>query len=273
MEPLVRALHVVVPVLWTAAAAAYCVVFVRDDAAAARWGARLSLLAALVHLAEVGATAAVGVAPLLQPGTLVSGMGLVAALVYMVLERRIGRPSIGVFAIAMAALLATAGAAAREPFAAPPSGIPEGKASAHVAFAIAGYAGLLLGAVFGALLLAQQRALRQRSFGLFWERLPSVELLDAFTRGSIGAAAIFLTVAIGLGHVARHASDRMGPYWGEPKVVATNLLWLLTVGVWLARRSHRLRPSTTALASLGLFALAVVNMTVVNRFSQVHQGL
>lgn len=272
MQDLVRALHVVVPVLWTAAAAAYWVVFVRDDHGAARWGVRLATLAALVHVGDIVATAAVGLAPLLQPGTLVSGMGLGAGLVYLVLERRVGRPTIGVFAVATTALLATAGAAAGDPFAAPPAGIPTGRTSLHVGGAIAGYSGLLLATVFGCLLLAQQRALRNRSFGLFWERLPSLELLDAFTRGSLGAAALFLTATIGLGHVARHASDRMGPYW-DPKVIATNLLWLLTLATWAGRKSKRVRPPAAALASIGLFVLALVNMIVVNRFSQIHAGL
>ena len=199
-------------------------------------------------------------------------MGLGAGCVYLVLERRVGRPTIGVFAVATAALLATAGAAAGDPFAAAPSGIPAGRTSLHVMGAIAGYSGLLLAAVFGWLLLAQQRALRSSSFGLFWERLPSVELLDAFTRGSLGAASLFLTMTIGLGHVARHASDRMGPYW-DPKVIATNLLWLLTLATFAARKSKRITPPTAALASLGLFALAMVNMVIVNRFSQIHAGL
>ncbi|MCE9637534.1 MAG: cytochrome c biogenesis protein [Planctomycetes bacterium] len=272
MEALVRALHVVVPVLWTAAAAAYWVVFVRDDLPAARWGARLSLLAALLHVSDLAATGAAGLAPLLQPGTLVSGMGLAAALVYLVLERKIRKPSIGVFAIATAALLATVGSAIGDPFATAPEGVPTGRTSLHVAGAIAGYAGLLLAAIFGALLLAQQRALRNRRFGLFWERLPSIELLDSFTRGSLGAATIFLTVTIGLGHMARHYSDRMGTSW-DPKVIATNLLWLLTLLTFAARKSKRMRPAVAARVSIGLFAYAFANMAIVSRFSQVHAGL
>lgn len=272
MEPLARALHVVVPVLWTAAASAYVVVFVRDDAGAARWGLRLSVLAAAVHLAAIGAEAAAGAPPLLRPGALISGMGLATALVYLVLERRVGRPTIGMFALVTSALLATGGAAFGDPLAPPPPGISAAKTSSHVAAAILGYSGLLLGAIFGALLLAQQRALRGRSFGLFWERLPSIELLDQFTRGSLGAAALFLTVTIGLGHVTRHDSDRMGPY-GDPKVIATNALWLLTVVAFLLRRFHRMRPSRAALASIVLFGLALANMTIVNAFSKVHEGV
>lgn len=273
MEALVRALHVVVPVLWTAAAAAYLVTFVRDDFGAACWGFRLLVLAIVAHLGEFAATAAIGIPPMVQPGAIVSGMGLATALIYLGLERRIGRATIGIFAIGTVALLAVAGNAAGDPFATPPAGLPTGKTSLHVAAAIVGYSGLLLAATFGALLLAQQGALRRRSFGLFWERLPSVELLEAFTTGSLLAATVFLTVTIGLGHLTRHDSDRMGPYWQEPKIVATNLLWLLTLVTYAARKAKRLRPRTVALASLGLFAVAMANLTIVNRISKVHEGL
>ena len=273
MEALVRALHVLVPVLWTAAAAAYLVTFVRDDFGAACWGLRLVVLAIVLHAAEFAATASIGIPPMVQPGAIISGMGLATALIYLGLERRIGRATIGIFAIGMVAVLAVAGNASGDPFAVPPAGLPTGKTSLHVTAAIIGYSGLLLAATFGALLLAQQRALRRRSFGLFWERLPSVELLDAFTTGSLLAATIFLTVTIGLGHMTRHDSDRMGPYWQEPKIVATNLLWLLTLLTFAARKTKRLRPPAAAVASLALLAIAMVNLTIVNRISKVHEGL
>jgi ABC-type uncharacterized transport system permease subunit len=270
-EPLVRALHALTPVLWTAAAAAYLVVFTRDDAGAARWAVRLALLALAGHLAELAATWAAGIPPLVQPGAHVSGTGLATALVYLVLERRVGRRTIGVFAVGTAAVLATAGAAFGDPLALSRPDLPTLQTSVHVAAAILGSAALFLAAMFGALLLAQQRALRGRSFGLFWERLPSVELLDSFTRGSLGAAAFFLTAMIGLGHVARHAADRVGPYFHDAKIVYADALWALCVAVFVARKLHRLRPRTMAFASIVLFLCALAS-PAVDRWSESHRG-
>lgn len=271
MEALVRALHALVPVLWTAAAAAYLVVFTRDDEGAARWAARLATAALLVHLGEFAATAAYGVPPLVQPGALVSGIGLAAALVYLVLERKIGRRTIGIFAVGTAAVLTTAGSAIGDPLVASRQDLPTLQTSVHVAAAILGYSALLLAATFGALLLAQQRALRGHSFGLFWERLPSVELLDAFTAGSIGAAALFLTATIGLGHVVRHAADRVAPYFHDAKIVYADALWALCVVVFVARKLHRMRPRSMAFASIVLFLVAMAS-PAVNRWSASHRG-
>jgi ABC-type uncharacterized transport system permease subunit len=269
MHGLVRALHVVVPVLWTAAAAAYFGTFLRDDSFAARWGWRLAFLAAVVHLGEFAATTAAGLEPLVQPGALIAGMGLSAAMVYMVLERQIGRRTIGIFAVGTAALLVTVGAAIGDPLHPPPANLPPGKTSLHVAGGIMGYSGLLLAAIFGSLLLAQRNAMRKHAFGLFWERLPSIELLDSFAKGSLVAAAIFLTATIGLGHAVRWATPDTEGYW-DAKVIATNLLWLLTLVTVVARRLRGLRPPSTAVASIVLFGLALLNLLVVNRFSRIH---
>jgi len=272
MDSLVRALHTLVPVLWTAAAAAHWTVFLRDDPGAVVWARRLTWAGVVLHLAEILVTAASGRPPLVQPGILVSGMGLAAAVVHLIVERRVGAATIGIFAVGTTAVLATVGAALGDPLAPPPENLPAASASFHVMGAILGYAGLLLAAIFGSLLLAQRRALRERRFGLFWERLPSVELLDAFTWSSLLAATLFLTVTIGLGHVVRFQSENPPGYWEDPKVAATNLLWLLTLVACVARRMRRLRPSVTAVVAIALFGLALVNLTVVNRFSPVHAG-
>lgn len=272
MEPLARALHAVVPVLWTAAACTYFTVFLRDDEGASRWAVRLAVLAALAHVAELAASWGAGVPPLVVPGALIGGMGLAAAVVYLVVERRVHRRTIGIFAVGPAAVLATAGAAVGTPLQPPPQGFPPAQVSLHVAGAILGYGGLLLAAIFGALLLAQRRALRARRFGLFWERLPSVELLDAFTANSLGTGTLFLTATIGLGHATRHAAERTGTYW-DAKVIATNALWALCLGVFAARKLRGLRPPATAAAALVLFGLALFNMFAVDRWSKVHEGL
>lgn len=269
MEDLVRILHAVVPVVWTAAAMTYLFVFLREDADAERWAPRVAWTAVLLHLAEFAAEASVGATPLVRPGTLVSGMGLAAALVHLALERRIGRRTIGVFATGIAAVLATVGSAAGDPLIAPPGGFPHVSTSLHIGGAILGYGGLLLAATFGALYLLQRASLRSRRFGLFFERLPSLELLDQFSAGSLAAGTLFLTVTIGLGHVVRKAAEPDASYW-DAKVIATNALWLLSLLVIVARRMRRLQATGAARASVALFVLAVCNMLFVDLLSRFH---
>jgi ABC-type uncharacterized transport system permease subunit len=208
---------------------------------------------------------------MLVPGSVVSGLGLAVGVVHLLLERRANDRAIGFFPIAAAALFALAGSAA-DPLRRPDPSIPPATTAIHVAGAILGYAGLLLAALFGALYLVQRRAMKAKRFGLFWERLPSLELLDSFSSRSLVAGVLFLTLTIAFGHAVRHATPSAGTYW-DAKIIATNLLWVVGLAVVVSRRFLRFRPAPAAVASVVLFLLAMANLFVVDVFSRVHRGL
>ena len=126
--------------------------------------------------------------------------------------------------------------------------------------------------MFGTLHVLQFRALRARRFGLFWERLPSLELLDEFTSASVGVATLFLTGTIGLGHAVKAIADAGGSYW-DAKVLATNLLWLFALTVTVGRRTKRLRAQPAAVLAIVLFLFALGNLLVVNSFSGIHRNV
>jgi len=270
VEAIVRLFAALTPAAWTAAAAAYLVVFVKGDAGALRWAPRLAWTAAAVHAAGFLAVGARGVCPMLVPGSVVSGLGLAVGVIHLLLERRADDRAIGIFPISAAALFAV-GAAAADPLGRPDPSTPVGTTAVHVTCVVLGYAGLLLAAMFGALYLVQQRALKRHRFGLFWERLPSLELLDQFSRRSLAAGLLFLTLTIGFGHVVRRATAPDGAYW-EAAVVATNAVWLACLAVVAARRFGKIRPTASALAAVGLFLLAMADMVVVEVLSDVHRG-
>jgi ABC-type uncharacterized transport system permease subunit len=271
MDTLIRLLAVLTPVAWTAAAVLYLFVFLREEPAAERWAPRVAWAAAAVHLLSLASPGMRGVCPLVLPASMLSGLGLAVGAVHLFVESRAKDRGIGVFPIALAALIALA-AAATDPNAPLPANIPPASTAVHVTGAILGYAGLLLAALFGTLYLLQRRALKQHKFGLFWERLPSLELLDAFSRRSLVAGVVFLTLTIGFGHLARRSMQAGESYW-DAKIVATNLLWLAALVIVVARRFDRMRPATSAFAAVGLFVLTLANLLVVDLFSSVHRGI
>jgi ABC-type uncharacterized transport system permease subunit len=272
MESVVRLFSALVPSAWVAAAAAYLVLFVRQDAGAERWAPRLAWTAVAVHLAGLGATGLLGVCPMLLPGSVVSGLGLAVGVVHLVLEGRAKDRAIGVFPISAAAIFAVAAAAA-DPLRRPDASVPTGTTAVHVMSVILGYAGLLLAALFGALYLVQQRALKAKKFGLFWERLPSLELLDQFSRRSLAAAVLFLTLTIAFGHLVRRAVGvPPGESYWVASIVTTNALWLAGLAVVVGRRFLRFRPGPAATASVLLFALAMANLFVVEFIDRAHGG-
>jgi ABC-type transport system involved in cytochrome c biogenesis permease subunit len=114
--------------------------------------------------------------------------------------------------------------------------------------------------------------MKRHRFGLFWERLPSLELLDDFSRRSLVAGVVFLTLTILVGHAVRRAVPEGGGYW-VVEIVGTNLLWLVGAVVVAARRFGGIRPAAAASASVALFVLAMGNLVAIGMLSSAHKGL
>jgi len=272
MDALIRLLAVAAPAAWTAAALLYLFVFLREEPAAERWAPRAAWTAVAIHVLALASPGLSGVCPMVLPASMLSGLGLAVGTVHLFVESRARDRGIGVFPIALAALITLAAAAAADPLYVPSGALPPASTAVHVTGAILGYAGLLLAALFGALYLVQRHALKRHRFGLFWERLPSLELLDAFSRRSLVAGVVFLTLTIGFGHLVRRSVHPGESYW-DAKIVTTNSLWLVALLVVIARRLNRIRPATSAFAAVGLFVLTLANLLVVDLFSSVHRGL
>jgi ABC-type uncharacterized transport system permease subunit len=268
MEYVARALQAILPVAWTAAAAAYLVVFCRPTREAERWCGRLAALAVVLNVLLFAAVGLAGRPMVASSAGALASTALAVAGVHLILERRVGTRAIGIFPVGMAVVLTVASSTA-DLMQWPTTDVPPWSTGLHVLGAVFAYSGLLLAALYGALFLIQRHALRARRFGLFWERLPSLELLDQFSWHSLIAAAIFLTFTIGLGHRVGRTEGLAFEYY-DPKVWFTNLIWLSCVLLVISRGVKRLRPATSAWISLVLFLLAVSNMFIVDRFSEVH---
>ncbi len=269
MESLARLLQAALPVAWTAAAAAYLLVFLRGERPADRWCRPLAVGAAAAHtvlLVLVGLSAHTAFT---SPAFLISAVGLSVALVHVVLEGRVGSRTTGVFPASIVLVLVVVSSALD--LLGPAPDLPRWSTAVHVAGAILAYAGLLLSSLYGTLFLMQQRAMRSRRFGLLWQRLPSLELLDQFSVRSLVAAAIFLTLTIGFGHVVGTAPDLAFAY-SDPKIMFTNMIWLGAVLIVVSRRLHWMRPAASAWGAIVLFVVAVGNMLIVDSFSSVHPG-
>lgn len=269
MDVLLRLLEAVLPAAWTATGALYLHAFLQGGARAAR-AARVALAATLVlHGADFVVVGLSGVPPVASVAGLVSAVAFTMGTVHLVLERRAGTATVGVFPVAIGTVLTITSVAIGDPLRPIAPELVHWSTALHVGSALMGYAAVFTAAVYGALFLLQRRALLERRFGLIWERLPSIELLDGFSRGSLLAGFVLLTATIGMGHAARSATELTGTYW-DPKILFTNGLWLLIGLVVLGRAVNRLRPSVSAWATLGLLVLAVFNMAVMSRLSEVH---
>ena len=268
MEILARILQALVPAAWTATAAAYLLVFRREDLGADRWCRRLAFGAIGVNVLLFVAVGLAGRPMVASAGGVLASMGLAVAGVHLFLEGRIGTRAIGIFPMSVALVLSLGGAAA-DMLRLPSAAMPRLSTGVHVFGAVLAYSGLLLAALYGVLFLLQRHSLRSRRFGLLFERLPSLELLDQFSWRSLLAAVAALTLTIAFGHVVGRTPGLEFDYY-DPKIMFTNLIWTGCLLLTTSRGFKWIRPATSAWGCVILFSFAIGNMLFVDMFSRVH---
>lgn len=94
----------------------------------------------------------------------------------------------------------------------------------HVVAALLGYAGISISAVYGLLYLTLHKRIKKSSFGLFFDRLPSLELLEKLSFNSLMIGFVMLTVAIMIGGIWLPAAFPDFSYM-DPKLVSTGIVW------------------------------------------------
>lgn len=114
----------------------------------------------------------------------------------------------------------------------------------HIILALLGNAALTLAFLGGIFYLVQERQLKQKKFGFFYRRLPSLEQLDGLNYWCLTVGFPLLTAGIISGSL--YAQYTLGSFWNwDPKEILTLIAWLiyavllherLTVG-WRGRRA------------------------------------
>ncbi len=141
--------------------------------------------------------------------------------------------------------------------------LPASFLSSHLFAVMASFAAFTLAASSGCLLLALEMALKEKRFGVFWESLPPLEVLDRETLRSIVIGFLLLTCGITIGTIgAPHAWG--GAWFRDTRLLSTLVVWALYGGYLLARARYGWRGRKLALFSVIGFALAIVTFVLVN---------
>jgi HemX protein len=249
------------PLLYGLAAANYSLYFVRREPFAERTCTPGLMLTVGLHVAFLVVRYLhfhhFPIASLPEALTVIA---LAVAVVYLYVERVTASKATGVFLVGMAALLQLIASTflAHLPEAEPAMLNRTSIWWVHTTFAVLGYSAFAVGAVYGLMFLLLYRALKQKKFGLIFERLPSLDVLASMGMGAALLGWLFLTVAIALGIVM---SFRLVPsFYSDPKVISSIVAWAaygVTVGSYflLGWRGAR-----TVYLSLVAFSIALLTM-------------
>jgi ABC-type transport system involved in cytochrome c biogenesis permease subunit len=137
----------------------------------------------------------------------------------------------------------------------------------HVFSALLGYSGITVSAVYGFLYLTLYKEIKLNKFGLIFDRLPNLELLEklSFYAAVFGFVLLTITITIGIIWLPRAFPDFS---YTDPKLVGTSIVWLL-YGIGIASKMMgKLHGKKVVSLSIVGFLIAIVSTMFTNFISR-----
>ena len=259
--------------LYAAASIAYAVQFSRRTFATSRAATVLLVLAAFAHTFVIGMeTMRVGHVPSTSATSAILSFVWLLALSYLYLELTTGERAMGVFILPLLVALQaipTFSAASPEPR----SPILESPwFGVHVSSLLFAYASFALAGVLGVTYVLQFKEIKAKDLGFFYERLPSLNVLDEMNLRAVKIGWLFLTVGLITGGIwasqlqPSAGSTASSMSMADPKIFVAVLCWAVYSFELYAQRAIGWRGRRAAWLSAVGFAIVLLNFVPVSYF-------
>lgn len=137
----------------------------------------------------------------------------------------------------------------------------------HVISALLGYSGFTISAVYGFLYLVLYKDIKLNKFGLIFNRLPNLEVLERLSLYSAIIGFIALTIAIIIGVIWLPIAFPKFSYL-DPKLIGTMLVWLLyAIGI-ISKAFGKWRGKRLVTLSIAGFTVAIISTILSNFLAQ-----
>jgi len=260
--------------LYCLALVAYVWHFARRDPVVGRTATTLLVAAALSHTFVVGMqTMEAGHVPIAGPTSAISTFVWLLALSYLYTEMTTDERSMGVFILPL--LVALQAIPALMPGVEDRAAVLRGPLfGVHVSSLLFAYASFALAGVIGITYVLLFKEIKAKHLGVFYARLPSLQVLDRMNQRAIVIGWIFLTVGIVVGVVwAAQARAYAG---GDPRVQAMSLedpkifvallCWIVYSFELFAARRIGWGGRRTAYLSAAGFVIVLLNFIPISYF-------
>jgi ABC-type transport system involved in cytochrome c biogenesis permease subunit len=187
------------------------------------------------------------------------------AVAYTYIEWRTGTRSTGFFILILALAFQTASSLFLRDVVKIPEYLHSLVLGFHVSAALLGYTAISLSAVYGFLYLMLYHEIKSTKFGLIYNRLPNLEMLEAMSHKAEIFGFISLTIAIIIGVVWLPRVFKEFSYL-DPKLVGTLAIWVMYAAGLSAKRRLGWQGRKMMIISLVAFGFVFLSMTVVNLY-------
>ena len=137
----------------------------------------------------------------------------------------------------------------------------------HVINALLGYSGITVSAVYGLLFMLLYKNLKANKFGLVFNRLPSLEILEKLSFYSAVIGFVLLSIAMIIGIIWLPKAFPDFSYF-DPKLIGTIFVWII-YGIGIASKLFgNLYGKKVILFSLIGFVVAISSLIVTNTLAK-----
>jgi ABC-type transport system involved in cytochrome c biogenesis permease subunit len=265
-------------VLYAVACVRYGVQFARRTFDVSRAASTWLIMAAFAHTFVIGMeTMRVGHVPFAGATSAISTFVWLLALSYLYIELTTGERSMGVFILPL--LVALQAIPAARPTLEQPSPMLEGAwFGIHVSSLLFAYASFALACVLGVTYVLQFNEIKAKDLGFFYQRLPSLQVLDEMNLRAVKIGWLFLTVglisgAIWASQISASGDSRVSSMTlADPKIFVAVLCWAVYSFELYAQKVIGWRGRRAAWLSAVGFGIVLLNFVPVSYFfTQSHK--
>lgn len=203
--------------------------------------------------------------PVASRADFLSLVAFCVAMVYALAERKQGNVNTGVFFIGLVAATQGWSSILMESSGAHPLLNEHPIYAIHVIFTVFGFTALALSALYALMYILLARQLKSRNLGLFFRRLPPLNVLENMSRMATLFGILFLGLGLGIGHfLAVYVLEDFNLI--DPKIFITYVAWFLYLVGYVVVKIRGLSGLRMGYLSLGGYLSLILAMVFVNSF-------
>ncbi|ACF14739.1 cytochrome c assembly protein [Chloroherpeton thalassium ATCC 35110] len=214
-------------ILYLATASFYLIHFFTDSAWSLKAKRPLLIATFSAHLIFISAlTAMNGYIPIASLYQIMTMIALTLSFVYLIIEFKTEAHETGGFVISLATLFQMISTIYFSTVKSIDPAIKNWIIEVHILTAFLGYSAIFIAGIYGMLYLILYRQIQSNHFGLLYQRLPNLEIMEKMSYTSIVHGFFFMSVAIvaGLIEIPRtHQSPSL--LLTDPKLIGVLIIW------------------------------------------------
>ncbi len=188
-----------------------------------------------------------------------------SVLVYLFLEIRLKEMTMGVFFIPVILILHAISSLfidVDKPLAAILNNV---LFELHVAILISGYAAFAISFITSVMYILLSKEMKSKKLGIFFERLPSLQLIDKLSNQAVNIGLVLVTIGILLG-LYMGLNVWKGQWAFDPKLIAVAFSWTIYAAHFITRKSIGWQGRRAAILSVIGFNWLLFTFIVVNLY-------